>query len=560
MAQSRVRAPDGQILTVDHPSGSTPEQIKDLAKKQHATPPPRIVRREAPPPAGPDIVGRAKQSLVAEPPAGDRTAVSRGIFGENIGSWDAPGRYVRAAGDLFLPGSVPEAAGLSATLPVGGGLLTAPLKRTAARSFASGVTSAAQTGDWREGLKEAGSEGLSQVAGEVLPGVVRFGQTQRAGQPFLARRAAEEAAYPEQVAARRLEEAGRVREARATHQEQKAEAKRSHAEREAAKQTQYEAQARDYAQHGAQSIADAFKQQVPAFNEFPSTEAGLVDMVYGKGQQRLSERFDAALNEVVRQGSGKKVPLSQADADALGLRLSGLRQLDKTRPPIGDVDGGQLAERLTGFWKKDHGVYRRGVTALDKADLGNQAARAEYRAAQALIDFADKSQMLKGEKFNPESARAAFTNLKKIDALRRRGQGDVFRGPIAEAVRRPGPVPPVSEPPPITQAFRRPAPLPDVPKPAPLPKGVEATTIPKLSPYGGAIVGEVPALVASLLAGHVDYSGAAIGGAAGALSAMALSGRPIVTKAPLSPAYRFATSAPVTGLGAQEARRLMDQP
>ncbi len=520
---------------------------------------------------GPDIVGRTKQALVAEPPAGSRTGVSRALFGERIGSWDTPGRVVRAAGDLFLPGSVPGAAGFAATLPIGGGLLTAPLKRTAASAFAGGVARTAQTGDVTEGLHTAGSQGLSQLAGEVLPGVLRFGLTQKAGAPHVALRAAEEAAYPGKVAERRTADAANMRGARATHPAPPPAATRTFAAGEAATTThhapagpkatdQHAAAVREYEQGGAKTIADAFKQQVPAFKDFPSNEAGLVGMVSGDGPKRMSERFDLGMKDIVKAGRGKQVELQIRDAEALGLKveaahdpLAGISPVAREAleragrlPAAGPgvdrqmFDAGQVAERATGFWKKDHGVYRRVVGALDKADLGDPALRGEYRAGRALLDFAEASQMLKGQKFNPEAARAAFDHVKKLDTLRKRGQGHISTGPIAEAVNRPAPqltlpAEPAAGRPPITQAFRRPAPLPEVPKPAPLPEGVETKTLPKVShPYAvGAVVGELPALIGALATGHMDYRAAGIGGLLGTAGALGLSGRTFVTKAPL---------------------------
>src|SRR6267142_6719205 len=123
-------------VVVEHPEGATKEQIIALAKKQKAAVKPTPA---AAPPAPPDVVGRAHKALTAEPPMGARTELSRKLFGEKIGSFDTPGRVVRAAGDLFLPSSVPEAVALGATLPIGGGnVVTQPLKRMGAAALAGG--------------------------------------------------------------------------------------------------------------------------------------------------------------------------------------------------------------------------------------------------------------------------------------------------------------------------------------------------------------------------------------------------------------------------------------
>lgn len=553
-------------------------------------------------PEGPDIVGRTKAALVKEPPMGSNTGVSRALFGDTIGGWDTPGRVVRAAGDLFLPGTVSDAARFAATLPIGGSWVTGPLMRTGAGALAGGVARTAQTGDWREGLAEGGRQGLAQSVGEILPTALNAGLTQRAGQKAIAARAGEIATrdakvahdtamdkavgdlekqgFSRAVAERRAAEAARVREARASHSEETAATKRTHAEAVAKQKTDHEAavkaatdahaaNVRSYEQQGAQSIADAFKQQVPAFKDFPSNEQGLLGMVFGEGQQRMSARFDAAMKEIVTLGKGREVKLRVDDAKALGLPTDIIEQArDKAMPDLAKVDGGQLAERLTGFWQRDPGVYRRGVQALDKADLGDPAMRGEYKAGQALINFADKSGMLKGEKFNPTKAREAFTSLKKLDELRKRGQGDIFKGPIAEAVRRPAPeltlpAEPAPLSPPTLPAFRRPAPLPEVAEPAKrvvqappeldkTPPGVSVKTLPKLGFYEGALIGEIPFILQALTTGHMDPARFLAGGLGG-VGARVLSGAPVVTRATLSPAGQFATRV-LPPLEAQEVR------
>ncbi len=476
--------------------------------------------------------------------------------------------------------------------------------------------------DFASSALEGGKEGLSQLAGEVLPGALRFGLTQRAGQKALAGRGAEigqreisnaaatkaredkiahdtamdktlgtmeKENYTRDVGARRKAEAADIRSARAAHQDTAAKTRRDYAAAEEKRQaqhkaavetakTRYAADTRAYEQDGARTVAEGFKQHVPAFRDFPSNESGLLNMVYGEGQARMSARFDAALKDVVSLGKGRKVEIPAGDAEALGLKVTGLRQMDKTRPPVADVDGGQLAERLTGYWKKDHGVYRRGVGALDKANLGDPASRAEYKAGQALIQFADRTQMLKGEKFNPESARAGFTSLKKIDELRKRGQGDIFQGPISDAVRRPAPQlklpgepPPLPEP--VIPAFRRPAARPEIEPPAkraiveppeaaqlpalsPTPEGVTTKTLPKMGWFQGAALAEIPFLIGSLVSGHGAHSGYGLPAAVGGLASHGLSGRTFVTKAPLSPATEMSLRL-TPALGAQEARRMM---
>ncbi len=608
MPTSKVRLADtGEVVTVEHAAGASPEEIKRLARQPKPTAPPEK------PPAGPDIVGRAHRALTAEPPMGDRTAVSRKIFGEKIGSWDTPGRYVRAAGDLFLPSSVPQAAAMGATMPIGGApvkaaeaargfipaaaraltgnVVTAPLKRVGAAALASGGAAAAQGRDWASSILEGGTQGVSQFVGELLPGALRFGKTQQSGQLAIASREkkmaydramhdaitdVESDVYKGSVAEQRTREAARVREARATYQEQVRDMKsrheqatsslrESHATATTAAKGAYETARREYAEQGAASIADAFKGKVSAWRDFESNEKGLLGMIYGEGQAKLSAAYDAVMKEIVALGKGRSIEIPLKDAQALGIRFFATRgPIEKGMPDMTRVDVSQLASAATGYWKKNPGIYRRAAAALDTLDIGDPAARSEYKAGQALIQFADKTQMLKGERFNPEAARAGFTKLKTLDELRRRGQGDVFTGPVADAVRRPAPelklpAEPTMPADPKVPAFRRPAPEPKVEPPPkrvlldpPQPEGVTTKKIPNIGFWPGAAVAEIPFLVQSLVTGQ-PHHGYGLPGALTGLATAAASGRNVVTKAPLSPLTEFATGV-LPPFMAQEAR------
>jgi hypothetical protein len=643
MPKFKVTAPDGTASVEEAP---TQQAAITLAQQKRAAASNAAGSSRAPAvsPAAEtperDIVGRAKEWLTREPPEGSEIIIG----GVN------PFRWARAAEDIMLPESIPGAAAFAATLPFGGaapmgaaraamqpakriaadlfsgGLVTGPLKRTAASALAAGTAGLAQGQNLASAGWEGGRTALSQLAGEVFPGMLKFGLTQKAGQRALGERAAEigqreisqgaaakvredkiahdtameksvsqleKENYAAEVAARQNTEATAFREARAQHQETVATSKRNYAAAEEARQAQHRAaveaatarhaaDVRAYEQSGAQIIAGGFKQQVPALSGFPSTEAGLLNMVSGEGPQRVSAKFDEAMKGIIASGKDKLVQIPHQDAKALG--LEGIRTMKgEGGRVIAIVNAGQLAEKATGYWKKDHGVYRRAVAALDKADLGDPASRAEYRAFRALADFAESSQMLKGKKFNPDLARAAFDRVKKLDMLRRRGQGDMFTGPVAQAVNRPTPtlrLPAASAPlgEPLIPPFRRPAPPPEVTPPAkraivappkletptplsPTPEGVTTKTLPRMSLWQGAFVGELPYLIGAVATGQHGYGGPGVQGLgiAGGLAAAGLSGRTFVTRAPLSGASELATRV-LPGFEAQEARRLMGQP
>ena len=590
MPKVSVRPPTGEPIEVDAPEGATRQDIIRLAKEQRqrtTAPPPEAVT----PAARPDIVGRAKEWLTREPPLGARTL---------MGETDLPGRVVRSVGDLFLPGSKSEAAAFAATLPIGGGLVTGPLKRMAASTVAGAGTEALQRGQLSpsDAIRFAGSQGIA----EILPAWLRFGLTQRAGQPIV--RKAEEAAlreaatYKERIADFRKSEAAKIRESRAQYQERTAATKRAREEQDATIQrTQHNveqertrqftaeterakaahAQAtREYSESGAKMIADSYKEHVPSFREFASTEAGLVDMVYGRGPARVSAMYDAVMQEVARQGRGVMVEIPLADAHTLKLRGYDVLDRGKGRE-VASVEADRLAAAVVGKWKDYPGVYRRAASAVDAVNLDPAwaPARAEYKAAQALIQFTDKSQMLKGRRFNPDAAEAGFTMLKKVDELRRRGMGSAVEGPIAAATQRPRPelrLP--AEPTPISaestfmasklpvrpmEAFRRPpagAP-PTPPSGRVLPPGVTTRKLPQMSFWEGAALAELPFLIEAMATGRTShlYLPWAVGG----LLAHGVSGRELVTRAPLSPASQFSLRVLPPAM-AQEARKTVLPP
>jgi len=555
----------GDILTIEAPEGASNEEIIGLARRQASTK--ALGRREPTTRSeGLDAVGRAKRWLVR--PEQEVPAEQQRL----------PGQIVRAAGDLFIPESLPDLYRTAATLPIGGGMVTGPLKRVAAGALAGGGAKLAQTGGdlWAAG-KEAVGSGLSQFAGELLPGALRFGATQQAARRPIAKAAhdramhetlteADKKSHGEAIAATEAADKARGTEARARYEETKRDTLRAHKDAEAAQKRQHAtevesaktahaAAVRDYEQRGAKTIADAYKDQVPAWRGFPSDESGLVAMVYSpKGQALVRERFDEALRDVISLGAGKKIAVLADDAAALRLRPVGRIDVGAGMPPQVWVDAGQAAGNVTGRWKRNTGLYRRVVDALDAADIGDPAARAEYKAAQALTQFADKTQMLKGERFNADAALSGFTKLKTVDELRRRGSGGAQAGPIYEAARtgRPAPLQLPPEPAPLelprVGAYRPPTPSPLPPQPPqrqapPTAKdlGVETASVPEIGFFGGAMLAEVPFLLGGLAMGHQGYHGYGLPAVAGGLTARGLGGRTFATKAPLTPAAKLAT-------------------
>lgn len=215
--------------------------------------------------------------------------------------------------------------------------------------------------------------------------------------------------------------------------------------------------AAEHADDAAAKIAADLKRNVPPLAELPANTKGLVDMVYGQGKQKVSEFFDDAMRQVAERAAGQTVQVPTEAAKRLGLPipedpLAGLTAAARDalarsgRLPEGvgtglvTVDAAELAKRATGFWKKDPGAYRAAVNALDEANIGDPLARAAYKYYQGLVQIIDKTKALTGETLHPEKLLAGGTQLRTVEELRRRGIGDVFRGPTQAA--RGGPVAP----------------------------------------------------------------------------------------------------------------------
>lgn len=197
-----------------------------------------------------------------------------------------------------------------------------------------------------------------------------------------------------------------------------------------------------HAEDAAKKVAAELKKNVPALAPFAADSKGLVDMIYGKGKAAVSRAFDKALKEVVANGKGKTVQVSADAAEALGVVGTGGGNLPLSRvarealekagklPPQGmvTVDAGELANAALGTWRKDPRSYRAAMDALDKANIGDPAARAAYKHYVGLSQFVDKTGALKGEVFNPEAFNAGMTKLKQVEEMRRRGIGSATEG------------------------------------------------------------------------------------------------------------------------------------
>lgn len=268
-----------------------------------------------------------------------------------------------------------------------------------------------------------------------------------------------------------------------------------------------------HAETSAKSIMDDFKAQVSAWEPLPSTSTGIADAVYGKGPALASAKFDEAMKEAMEKGASIGVVVPLELADTLGIKTAA-PELGETATTIPASD---LMKAAIGKWKnpETRGAYRMAFGILDKAGVGNEEARGEYKAAQALIESVDRSRAFdKQGVFHPENLVGGLYKTSTVDILRKRGQGDVFTGPFQAARGAPvEPEPIKADIPPYLKSKEPAEPIPlSTPNRGPAPEEPEFTR--RQVPYGKLGGGVVGGLLGSKL-GH-PYLGFGLGEGAGA--------------------------------------------
>lgn len=350
-----------------------------------------------------------------------------------------------------------------------GPLLARPALNTAAQAAIGGTESALKGQDPTWGATAAG--GLQGLM-EVLSNIPRIGKMVKAG-------SAAQKAYTEAEALRKAAtEAENVAkqtafETKAGGEQARYESQKSIVEG-ANKQaeTGFQQATKDWAERQAAGLAEAYKSKVPAWGDYPSTTEGLYKMVKGDGPQRASKAFDETMQSIGEMAKGAP-PIQIRLKDAKKLDVPILGKVDTTGPvPTAAVDPGELAKKAVGFWKKDRGVYNRVMEQLDAAGLGDPAARGAYKSAMTLIESVDQARLLEGGQFHPERIIPAMEKKNKyLDISRKRGEGDIFTGPLQAAGRgaptppipQEGPLAPVAlEPPTATPFTKGPSVSPDV--------------------------------------------------------------------------------------------------
>ena len=375
----------------------------------------------------------------------------------------------------------------------------------------------------------------------------------------------EQQGYKKEVQSIRDKYAEDLRTSRLGYQTGKQATEREYADQVAAQAASHGAATTAHAEQAAGRIAADLESQVPALAGMEKSGKGLYDAIYGSGKKKVSEAYDTALQEVITKGRGVKVELPADVAARLGYEaaadplvgvspavIEALRKAGRLPPGAGGtpgrtaVDAGELAEKLTGLWKKDPGAYRAGAAALDAAGVGDPAARGAFKAYSGVSQFVDRAKALDANGvLNPDNILKALSDLKRVEELRRRGLGSGTEGVIQEAARG-GPLAPPPIPKPVTPPYAPPS-RPQIPA-APLPRGVPENPAPTPP--------DITSIPLGWWARHLP--GGAIGGALGGGPGAAIGGllshilmpKEIVTKGPLSPAVSGAVKAATGPLGA----------
>lgn len=319
------------------------------------------------------------------------------------------------------------------------------------------------------------------------------------------------------------------------------------------------------AQTGAADIAKDLVAKVPALKGTEISGKGLYDAIYGSGIGKVSTEFDRALKAVVEKGAGQVVQVPEAVAlrysltpaasgrsglpanvQALfdqGARRMGIQPkgpLTETTPGMVGVDAAELAQKMTGSWKKDPQSYRAAAKALDEADIGDPAARAAYKMYTGTGEFINKAKALDATgTLHLDKLLKNFADLKAVKGLERRDIGHGTEGMLQDVARR-GPLAPTPRQVPIQQ-------VPETP--APIPPDIKTSNIPW---WGKHVLG---GLAGGALGSAVGAPG--WGAGLGSLLGHAVIPSQIVRKGPIAPAVTQATQA-ITGPLAVTGRSVQD--
>lgn len=415
MPTYEITAPDGKAYEIDGPEGATDEQVRAEVLRQF-------------PNAG---------------QAGEKPVTYRGGFQEPA--------WLTQAGTAFR-GAIPKASPGMAVPPA-----ASVVGRTALQAGGSALDALMR------GETNLGALGKEAVRGASINAILE-GTLGPVGR-FIAKQRGAKAA----VAG--AEAATKTRGAKIAHDEAMTGALNT------VEQMAHKTAASTHGEQAAAAIADDLVRQVPALQGTQASGKGLYDAIYGSGKDKVSAAFDDALKAVVDKGKGQIVQVPEEVAQRYQLAVAGgsgiaglpaniqalfnkgAQKAGMATPGIPGligVDAAELAQKMTGSWKKDPAAYRAGARALDEANIGDPAARAAYKAYVGTSQFIDKAKALTAEGvLDTEKVMKALADLKKLEELRRRGLGSGTEGIIQRASRG-GPLAPkprdIPAPPPEVSA------------------------------------------------------------------------------------------------------------
>lgn len=429
-----------------------------------------------------------------------------------------------------IPGDTAQAAAMAATLPIRGSMVTGPLMRAGAAGAAGGAVEAVkgEENPLTAGARYAGGQLIGEIPGVVAQGAMNQRALSKAQGAIDQKTKFNKAMTGALTGADKAGHKQAVADSKLKYEQDVARIKQGHAIDVRNQKLQFENDKRIHGQQAAVEITKAWDDLVPSWRGMPQDEAGLVDRIFGSGQQKLSDMYEAAMKSALEQAKGKQIMLSPRDAADLGIRVPA--EIMDFGP--GAMDADVIIKAMTGKSQSARGAYRRAAAALDEAGIGDPAVRAEYKSGMGLIDFVNKTKALQSGQFNPSAVLKGLTDLRSVNMLRHRGLGSATEGPLADVTtnipQKPTPLTPPQLPP---KPVVPPAPTPRMEPPTPqLPEGFQTRTVPDF-------VRQHPFITAGLAGGGL-YGGGVPGGlmgGAGLLAGLLLGGKQLATRAPLSP-------------------------
>ena len=202
-------------------------------------------------------------------------------------------------------------------------------------------------------------------------------------------------------------------------------------------------------------IAGTVQDAIPWWKgQFSKDHAGLMDMVYGSGPEKLQQGYADMLSKIGPYVEGQPILIDVRAAQRLGLDTKALARQPGAAMGAPDevvVDMGKVVDKLPSLREKDPGAYAFIVRTVDRylADMTGlpsefKAARKAYAEGKGFVDSMQKSGAMDPAERRLKADKLA-TGLVKKDVLNQqasRSRAPVTRQALQEVspLDRPAPV------------------------------------------------------------------------------------------------------------------------